>query len=113
MTLTQLPSVTESPVATLMPSATRAVLEIEQEEAAEYLRGLVVRLRSEGVRVSAEVRRGDPAAEVAKEVESDGADLIVMTTHARAGLDALWQASVGAKILSRIHRPLLLVRVGG
>ncbi len=101
----------QAAVATLMPSATEAVLDIEQDEAAEYLRGLAGGLRSAGIRVSGDVRRGDPVAEVVEDAESERADLIVMSTHARSGLGAIWQASVGAKILSRIHQPLLLVRV--
>lgn len=97
-------------VATLMPAATRAALDIERDDAVEYLREVSEGIHSRGVQARAEVRRGDPAAEVVGAAESYSADLIVMATHGRIGLGALWQASVGAKILSRTHQPLLLVR---
>jgi nucleotide-binding universal stress UspA family protein len=97
--------------ATLMPSATSAALDLEQEDAAGYLEGVANRLRTGGIAATAEVRRGEAAAGVVGAAGSTGAGLIVMSTHARAGLDALWSASVGAKILSRIQQPLLLVRV--
>ncbi len=98
-------------VATLMPSATKATLDIEQEDAVAYLRGLASQLQVEGLRVEDEVTRGDPAAGVVAEAEADRADLIIMSTHGKSGLGALWSASVGPKILSRIHQPLLLVRI--
>lgn len=98
-------------VATLMPSATKAALDIEQEDATDYLGQVVERLHTEGVRVEAEVRRGDAAAGVVGSAAASGADLLVMSTHARAGLGALWSASVGPKILARITQPLLLVRI--
>ncbi len=98
-------------VATLMPSATAAALDLEQEDAAGYLAEVSEGLRQRGIPVTPEVRRGDAPNGVVEAAGSASADLIVMSTHARAGLGALWSASVGAKILSRTHQPLLLVRV--
>jgi len=98
-------------VARLTPSATAAALDMEQEAARAYLESIAGRLISGHVSTGVEVRRGDPADCVVEAAASMGADLIVMSTHARAGLEALWSASVGSKILSRIQQPLLLVRV--
>jgi nucleotide-binding universal stress UspA family protein len=39
-------------------------------------------------------------------------DLIVMASHARAGLDALLAGSVAPRVAERLSRPLLLVRAG-
>ncbi len=100
-------------VATLMPSATSAALDLEKEDATGYLEEVAGRLRTNGIPTTAEVRRGEPANGVVDAARSPGVGLIVMSTHARSGLGALWSASVGAKILSRIHQPLLLVRVQG
>ncbi|MHB8990214.1 MAG: hypothetical protein ACYC66_01015 [Chloroflexota bacterium] len=36
---------------------------------------------------------------------------MVMSTHARVGIEAFWSGSIGSKILSRIRQPLLLIRV--
>ncbi len=96
--------------AILLPTATAAALDMEEEGARGYLERVAKPLRDMNVNVSTEVRRGDPASGVVEAAQSSGADLIVMSTHARAGLDAFWSGSVGSRILSRIQQPLLLVR---
>jgi hypothetical protein len=57
--------------------------------------------------VSAEVARGnavDVVVEAAKEV-----DLVVMASHGRSGLAALWSASIGSGVQARAETPLLLL----
>ncbi|MGE5617739.1 MAG: universal stress protein [Sphingomonadaceae bacterium] len=109
-TLATLPG-DQGATAILLPSATAAALDMEEEGARRYLARVAESLRGRKIQVSAEVRRGDPAGEVAAAAESGGADLIVMSIHARAGLEALWSGSIGSKILARTRQPLLLVKV--
>jgi len=97
--------------AMLTPTATAMALDMEVEEARRHLEGTASRLRGLGLSVSTEVRRGDPAAAVAEAARAMRADLIVMSTHGKAGLDAFWSASVGSRILARAQQPLLLVKV--
>lgn len=104
-------SADQAPIARLTPQATAAALDLEQQDAAAYLGQLARQLRGKGVSASAEVRRGDPVGTVL-DVASEDADLVIMSTHARAGLEALWSASVGSKLLQRLRPPLLLVRAG-
>jgi nucleotide-binding universal stress UspA family protein len=40
-----------------------------------------------------------------------GVDLIVLGTHGKAGMDAFWAGSIGPKVSSRSHLPLLLVPI--
>ncbi len=97
-------------VGTMMPLATTALLDLATEGAAEYVRRQVERLRAGGLEASAEVRRGDPAANLVEAAERAGADVITMATHGRAGLEAFWEGSVSAKVVARCGRPALLVR---
>src|SRR5665647_933593 len=98
----------QAAIARLMPGATTVALEMEEEAAREYLARIEGDLSKVGVKVTAEVRRGDPVATVVERSGTLAADLIVMSTHAKAGLDAFWSGSIGARLLSRIHQPLLL-----
>jgi len=95
----------------LLPTATMAVLDLAQRGAVDYVQGLAEQLKSAGLAATGEVCRGDPAPTVVEVAERVGADLIVMGTHGRAGLDAFWSGSVGPKVLRRFYRPFLLVRV--
>lgn len=97
--------------ATLMPGAARAMLDLEQDEAREYLRRIARAVAPSGVTVTTTVVRGDPAEASVAEANRIGADLLILATHGRQGLSGIWAGSVGAKVLGRFDRPLLLVRV--
>lgn len=94
---------------TMMPLATEALLELATEGAAEYARRQVGRLQVEGLGASAEVRRGDTATNLLEAAERAAADVIIMASHGRAGLQAFWEGSVSARVLARFNRPVLLV----
>ncbi len=94
----------------MLPLATDALLELATEGAAEYVRRQVERLRAGGLEATAEVRRGEPAANLVEAAERTGADVITMASHGRAGLQAFWEGSVSAKVQARFGRPVLLVR---
>jgi nucleotide-binding universal stress UspA family protein len=94
----------------LLPITMRAVLDLSQQDAADYLEQAVARCRAEGVVARAEVLRGDIVPAVLGLAERLNVDLIVLASHGRAGLDALLTGSVAARITGRRIRPLLLVR---
>ena len=100
-------------IGTMMPLATGALLDLATQGAAEYVRHRVERLRADGLEASAEVRRGEIAANLLEATERAGADVIVMASHGHAGLAAFWQGSVTAKVLARFGRPVLLVHAAG
>jgi len=95
----------------LLPATTLEMLALANEDAKSYLEALITRLSGEGINVSAEIRRGDSAEIIAKEAQGQGADLIVMGTVGRAGMDAFWSGSVAPKVSERTHLPLLLIPV--
>ncbi len=102
------PRATESRLA---PGATAEMLELEEERALNYLRGLTSENASDGVRISGEVARGEPSDIIAKTALEIKADLIVMGTHGKAGADAFWSGSVTPRVFSKTSIPLLLVPI--
>jgi nucleotide-binding universal stress UspA family protein len=95
----------------LLPGATRAVLDMVQQEAVAYLRRLAPDFQRQGVRVTAEVARGDPATVIIDTAQAIQADVIILGTHGKVGLDAFWSGSLSPRITSRLRLPLLLVPV--
>jgi len=95
----------------LAPVATTEMLELEEERALSYLKGLMSEIGSEGFLVSGEVARGEPADIIAKTAFKLKADLIVMGTHGKAGADAFWSGSVTPRVFNKTNIPLLLVPV--
>lgn len=94
----------------LLPTTMRAVLDLSQQGAADYLAQAVARCHAEGVIAQAEVLRGDVVPSVLGLAERLNIDLIVMASHGRTGLAAFVTGSVAPRITGRRIRPLLLVR---
>lgn len=97
----------------ILPGTTAALLELDQDRAETYVTGVVARLAGAGLRVTAEVGRGDPTAMILTTAQRSLADLIVLGTHGRSGLDAFWSASVAPRIAGKAAMPVLLVPVTG
>jgi nucleotide-binding universal stress UspA family protein len=98
------------PAARLMPTAAAALLEDEAAQARAYLDGLVATLRGDGLDARAQVERGDPVAALMAAAAREEIDLIVMTTHGRSGLAAVWAGSVASRLVAQSPLPVLLVR---
>jgi nucleotide-binding universal stress UspA family protein len=94
----------------LLPTTMRAVLNLAQQGANEYLEQVLTQCRSEGIDVTAEVLRGDAAPQVVALAERLNSDLIVMASHGRSGLDAWFAGSVAPRVAGSMERALLLVR---
>ena len=101
----------QAATAKLLPSATHALLEIAEEDAEEYLHRHLTALQAAGVTVTSGVRRGDPSTVIVSTAERTGADLIVLATHGKTGMDAFWSGSATPNVTSRSVIPLLLVPV--
>jgi nucleotide-binding universal stress UspA family protein len=95
----------------LAPVATAEMLELEEERAVNYLKGLTSEISSDGILVSGEVARGEPSDIIAKTALEIKADLIVMGTHGKAGADAFWSGSVTPRVFNKTSIPLLLVPI--
>jgi nucleotide-binding universal stress UspA family protein len=99
----------EAAAGSLLPTTTIAMLDIEEETAKEHLQTHLDELSQAGFDVNAEVARGDPAATITETANRTEADLIILSTHRRAGLDAFWAGSVTPKVARSSKIPLLLI----
>jgi len=95
----------------LLPGATSALLDLRQQDAEEYLRRQAAPMQAAGLAVTAESRRGDPAKIIVRTAKRINADLIVLGTHGKSGMDAFWSNSVAPQVSSLSRVPLLLVPV--
>jgi nucleotide-binding universal stress UspA family protein len=87
------------------------LLDLTQQSADDYLQGPLKQLESAGVAATAQVQRGDPAHVIARAANEIQADLIVLGTHGKAGMDAFWEGSMTPQIAQQTPVPMLLVRV--
>jgi nucleotide-binding universal stress UspA family protein len=78
--------------------------------AQDYLEGLAIPLRQNGLSVSSIVREGSPASSIANEGAKEPDTLITMTTHGRSGISRWLLGSVTDKVLHATTNPLLMVR---
>jgi len=95
-----------------MPTATRAALDMVQDEAVQHLTEHVIKFQGQGVSVTAEVRRGDPVKVLTDAAREFGADLLVLRTHGKAGTQAFWSGSLGARLAGAIPISILLIPLG-
>lgn len=104
-------SAEEAASGTLLPAATTAMLEMEEEEAACYLQEKLDKLKETGITVTAEVGRGDPAQEVIKSADKQNSSMIILGTHGKKGMEAFWAGSVTPRIVAGSTLPVLMVPV--
>jgi nucleotide-binding universal stress UspA family protein len=83
--------------------------EIRYQRAHDCLTAIAA-LAPTSLRVTTEVRSGVAADEIVKAAVDYGADLIVMTTHGRSGLDHLVKGSIAERVLRRARCPVLAVQ---
>jgi nucleotide-binding universal stress UspA family protein len=81
------------------------------EEAREYLASVAADLYERGVRVTTNVRHGEPVTELVAAARETGADLVAMTTHGRSGFGRLLFGSVAEAVLRRAEIPVLMMRL--
>ena len=79
--------------------------------AREYLAPVAADLRERGMRVTTDVRHGEPVAEIVAAARGAEADLIAMTTHGRSGFGRLLFGSVAEAVLRQAEMPVLMMRL--
>jgi len=99
----------EAATSTILPATTNALLDIKEEHAKEHFQEHLNEMIGEGIRTTAEIARGDPAQTIVNVAERSDADLIVLSTHRKAGIDAFWARSVAPNVARRTKIPLLLI----
>jgi nucleotide-binding universal stress UspA family protein len=101
----------QAATALLLPGATSALLDLTEQKAEGYLHDRLDQIRTAGLPVTAEVERGDPATVIVDVAHRIKADVIVLSTHGKKGMDAFWTGSVTPKVSNRSQIPLLLVPI--
>jgi nucleotide-binding universal stress UspA family protein len=76
----------------------------------EYLKQTATRLMHQGLKVETRLAEGSPADEILHISAAEHADLIIMTTRGRSGMERLLMGSVAAKVLQNADVPVLLAR---
>jgi len=99
----------EASLARFLPGATRAMQDLAADNLREYLEGVLSRAAGQGIEATSELRRGDVAEEIVQAAADNHADLIVLSTHGKAGTKAFWANSVAARVQGMTERALLLV----
>ncbi|MDA8409401.1 MAG: universal stress protein [Treponema sp.] len=95
-----------------MPGAMAQALEAAFLEAEAWLSGLASDRGLAGLAVRSELLRGSPERALPERLARSPGSILVIGTHGRAGLGALWEGSVASKLLPRLSGPVLLVRLG-
>jgi nucleotide-binding universal stress UspA family protein len=99
----------EAATGSLMPMTAKIVLDLREQEAAEHLLQHREVLQQRGLVVEDTVARGDPSAQIVRIAAGKSADLIVLSTHRRAGLEAFWSKSVAPRVAQATKKPLLIL----
>jgi nucleotide-binding universal stress UspA family protein len=86
------------------------VLEEMQSGAREYLAAHANDLATQGVTAEPAVAVGNATDGIVWAAEREGADLIVMSTHGRSGLERVVLGSVADAVVRRTSLPVVLVR---
>jgi universal stress protein A len=85
-------------------------VEARRRDAEEYLAPMAAELRSRGVAVTWQVRRGRPAEEILAAAHESSVDMIAMATHGRTGFGRLLFGSVAEAVLRKAAVPVFMIR---
>ncbi len=88
----------------------QSVYDAQRKWAEEALAARVGDLRQRGVKASWRVQIGVPFEEIVKTAEEERADMIVMGTHGRSGLNHALLGSVAERVVRLAPCPVLTVR---
>ncbi|MDI9618824.1 universal stress protein [Methanothermobacter sp.] len=84
--------------------------DVLEEEGKEILAAVQRKGRDAGVQVDEVLVFGSPAHDMKKIAEKTGADLVVIASHGRSGLEKLLMGSVAETTLKTVEVPVLLVK---
>lgn len=80
-----------------------------QSESAETILQQTIKKYGEGVKISHFTEYGTSAESIVKCAKEFNADLIVVGTHSRTGLDRLFMGSIAEHVVRHSHVPVLVV----
>lgn len=77
----------------------------------QRLAALTEKAKKAGVRATGLMVEGDPARQIVRVARSKRADLLVVGTHGRTGLNKFFVGSVAERVVSSATCPVVTVRV--
>ena len=81
------------------------------KEAERHFAAVVADLSGKGIKVSSSVEMGDDvASSIMEAVESEKADMVVISTHGLTGWHPLFFGSIAEKVIKLVSCPVLLLR---
>ena len=108
-------TVPQVPEAGMYGAAIEEIQELRQQEEAralEYLENIASILREDGLETEIIVTGSRPAQTIISVAEQKRADVIMMATHGRGGLDRLLVGSVAERVVQNTDIPVFLVPKG-
>lgn len=87
------------------------LLEMRRKEAERLLGDLATRVKQEGLDVDRHLREGIPSDQIGQTALEQRADLVVVGTHGRTGLDHIMLGSTAERVIKQAPCPTLTVRV--
>jgi nucleotide-binding universal stress UspA family protein len=97
----------------MLPITATAFLDIKEETGKEHLQTHLDELNNAGYKVTAEISRGDPATVITETAKRVEADLMILSTHRKAGMEAFWARSVAPNVVRWSKIPVLLLPARG
>jgi len=93
-------------------STVQSVYDAQRKWAEEALEGRADDLRRRGVKTSWRVQVGVPFEEIVKAAQEERAEMIVIGTHGRSGLNRALLGSVAERVIRLAPCPVLTIRQG-
>lgn len=97
----------------LVPVLDTEALAARRDADQDAIRAEAKRLTDAGVNAVGRLLEGTVVEAIAEYAHEISADLVIMTTHGRSGLERLWLGSVASSFLHRSPCPVFLVRPQG
>jgi nucleotide-binding universal stress UspA family protein len=88
----------------------QTVYDAQRKWSEETLEARAEQLRQSGIKTSWRVQAGAPHEEIVRTAEEEHADMIVMGTHGRGGLNRMILGSVAERVIRLARCPVLTVR---
>jgi len=93
------------------PDVVRHQVASELRNEHRQLQELADRTAALGVEVTPLLIQGSTVETILEQADHHAVELIVMATHGRSGVGAVWAGSVAARVIGHSTRPVLLVRI--
>lgn len=85
-------------------------MDTRREEAESYLKRLAGEFIEKKIKTETYVGIEPVVREIVNAAETHDADLVVIASHGRSGLERVFFGSVASGVLNRIERPLMVIR---